>query len=127
MSRTRASAKDAGSRFERTTADYLAIHIDDRIDRKVKNGAADRGDIGGVRLSPALRGGRMALECKDYGGMIKAGPWLGEAETERGNDDAVCSAVIAKRRGISDPGAQLVIMTVRDLVALLTGTRPPDA
>lgn len=123
MARTRASAKKAGSSFERLIADYLAGQIDDRIDRRVKRGTADRGDIGGVR---ATGGGRVVIECKDYGGQIKAGPWLAEAETERGHDDAIAAAVVAKRRGTADPGAQIVLMTVRDLVALLTGHRPEE-
>lgn len=126
MSRTRASAKAAGSRFEREVADYLASAVDDRIDRKVKTGAKDTGDIGGIRLSPALRGGRVVVECKDYGGKLQAAQWLREAETERGNDDAVVGLVVAKRRGIGDPGQQLVMMTVNDLVALLTGERPGE-
>src|SRR5690349_8631746 len=95
MARTRASAKKAGSTFERSLADWLARHVDDRIDRRVKNGAKDRGDIGGLRHM----GGRVVIEAKDYGGRLLPGPWLNEAETERGNDDALCGLVIAKRRG----------------------------
>src|SRR5690606_39737115 len=44
---------------------------------------------------PALRGGRVAVECKDYGGKLQAAQWLREAETERGNDDAVAGLVVA--------------------------------
>lgn len=127
MTRTRSSAKVAGSRFERGIADYMSQQVDDRIDRKVKTGAADKGDIGGVRLSPALRGGRVTVECKDYGGRLLPGTWLAEVAVERGNDDGVVGVVIAKRRGLTDPGDQLVIMTVRDLCALLTGIRPEEA
>ena len=47
-----------------------------------------------------------------------------EAHTEAGNDGALCGVVIAKRRGTTDPGAQYVLMTVNDLIALLTGHRP---
>ena len=119
MSRTRASAKAAGARFERTIADHLAAKVDDRIDRRVKTGAKDRGDIGGLRHM----GGRVVIECKDYGGVLKAGPWMNEAEIERGNDDALAGVVIAKRRGTSDPADQWVLMTVRELTALLTGER----
>ncbi len=122
MTRSRASAKAAGTRHESSIANYLAEQLDDdRIERRAKTGAKDRGDIGGVR-TPG--GGRLVIECKDYGGQIKAGPWLGEAEVERGNDDAVAGLVVAKRRGITDPGAQIVLMTVRDLVAILSGHRP---
>jgi hypothetical protein len=43
-------------------------------------------------------------------------------------EDAIAGMVIAKRRGIgyTNPGDQLVLMTVRDLVALLTGSRPDE-
>lgn len=125
-SRNRKSAKAAGARFEREVADYLASAVDDRIDRKMKTGAKDTGDIGGIRLSPALRGGRVVVECKDYGGKLEPPQWLREAETERGNDDAVVGLVVAKRRGIGDPGQQLVMMTVADLVAMLIGERPKE-
>lgn len=122
MTRSRASAKAAGTRHETAIAGYLAAHIDDRIERRAKNGAKDRGDLSGVRV----HGARLVGECKDYGGQLKPGPWLGEAETERGNDDALAAFVVAKRRGVGDPGAQYVLMTVRDLVAILTGIRPPE-
>ncbi|WP_280509913.1 hypothetical protein [Nocardia farcinica] len=124
MTRSRRSAKSAGTKHETAVAGYLAAHVDDRIERRAKNGAKDRGDIGGVR---ATGGGRVVIECKDYGGQIKAGPWLAEAETERGHDDAIAGVVVAKRRGVTDPGAQIVLMTVRDLIALLTGHRPEEA
>lgn len=120
MTRSRATAKAAGSRFERSVADYLAAHVDDRIDRRVKTGAKDKGDIAGIRHM----GGRGVLEAKDYGGVYKVGTWLGEADVERGNDDALFGAVVAKRRGTADPGDQVVFMTLRDFVALLTGDRP---
>lgn len=120
MTRNRASAKAAGARFERNVADYLAEHVDDRIDRRVKTGAADKGDIAGIRHM----GGRVVLEAKDYGGRYLVGPWLTEADVERGNDDALVGAVVAKRRGTTDPGDQVVFMTLRDLAALLTGVRP---
>jgi hypothetical protein len=61
----------------------------------VKTGAADKGDIGGLRV----HGQRVSSRLKDYGGQLKAGPWLGEAEVERVNDGALAGVVIAKRRG----------------------------
>ncbi|GAB3223506.1 hypothetical protein GCM10027586_12870 [Kineococcus gypseus] len=123
MSRTRASARAAGARFERSIADYLAEHVDDRVDRRVKTGAKDRGDIGGVR---AVLGGRVVLECKDTA-RTELAAWTGEAEVERGNDDAVAGVVVHKRRGTAHPGAQYVTCTVDDLVALLTGRRPSSS
>lgn len=120
MTRSNASARAAGARFERSIADCLATHVDDRIDRRVKTGSKDKGDIAGLRHM----GGRIVLECKDYGGRFLLGPWLRETDIERGNDDAIAGAVIIKRRGVTDPLDQVVAMTLRDLVALLTGERP---
>ncbi len=120
MSRTRASAKSAGRKFERDIADYLADKIDDRIDRRRQTGAADKGDIGGLRHL----GNRIAIECKNYGGQIKAAQWTNEAHIEMGNDDAVAGVVVAKRVGTQDPGSQWVLMTINDLIGLLTGERP---
>ena len=117
--RSRTSAKKAGASFERLIADHLAAVIDDRIDRRVKTGSQDRGDIGGLRHM----GGRVVIEAKDYGGRLMPGPWIGEAETERGNDDALAGLVIAKRRGTTKPGQQFVLMTVDELTVLLLGSR----
>lgn len=119
MSRTHASAKAAGPRFERAVADYLAEHVDDRIDRRVKTGGKDKGDIGGLRHM----GQRVVVECKDTS-RINLGTWAGETETERGNDDAVAGLIIHKRHGVGEPADQWVTCTLRDLVALLTGARP---
>ena len=66
----------------------------------------------------------VAVEAKDYGGRIEAGTWLKESAAERINLGAVAGLVIAKRRGVTDPGSQIVLMEVRDLVAILTGKRP---
>lgn len=123
MTRSRASAKKAGTRFESTIAAYLAERVDDRIERRARTGARDRGDLSGLRT---LGGGRIVVEAKDYGGQLKPGPWTAEADIERGHDDAIAGLVVAKRRGVTDPGAQYVLMTVRDLVALITGHRPEE-
>jgi hypothetical protein len=123
VTRSRASAKKAGTAFESSIAGYLAEHVDDRIERRAKTGAKDRGDLSGVR---APGGGRVVAECKDYGGQLKPGPWIKEADIERGHDDALVGCVVAKRRGVTDPGAQYVLMTVRDFIALLTGRRPEE-
>ena len=117
--RSRASAKAAGARFERVVADYLATHVDDRIDRRVKTGAKDKGDIAGLRAHSQ----RVVLEAKDVA-KLALGSWVREADIERGNDDALAGFVVHKRRGTADPGDQYVTGTLRDLVALLTGERP---
>lgn len=119
MSRSRASARAAGARFERQIADWLAQNLDDRIDRKVKTGSADRGDIGGVRH----RGERVVLECKDTARTNLAG-WIGEAHLEAMNDDARIGVVISKRHGVADPAQQWVHMTLADLAWLLGADHP---
>lgn len=121
MTRTRASAKAAGSEHERSIADYLKLHVSRFIDKMPKYGAKDRGDLLNVETFNDLP---VAVECKNYGGRIEAATWLGEAETERVNLGAVAGLVVAKRRGVTAPGKQIVLMTVDDLVAILTGTRP---
>ena len=119
MTRSRASAKKAGTSFERMIADHLAATIDDRIDRRTKTGAKDRGDIGGLRHM----GQRVVIECKNTT-RLTIGQWITEAEIERGNDDAGVGIVIHKRHGKGKPGDQLVTMTLTDLVSLITGERP---
>lgn len=119
MTRNRSSAKKAGTYFERQIADVLAQYVDDRIDRRPKTGARDKGDIGGLRHM----GGRITVECKNTSRADLAG-WVTEAEIERGNDDGLAALVIAKRHGRSDPLDAYVHTTVRELIALLTGERP---
>ena len=116
--RNRASAKTAGTAFERLIADYLARHVDDRIDRRVKTGAKDRGDIAGLRHM----GGRVVVECKNTS-RPNLGVWANEAEIERGNEDALAGVIAHKRHGKGQAADQWVTMTLADFVALLTGSR----
>jgi hypothetical protein len=120
MTRSNASARAAGARFERVVADYLRDNVSEFIDRRVKTGSKDKGDIANLRAM----GQRVVVEVKDYGGRYLLGPWLKEADIERGNDDAAVGLVVIKRRATADPGDQVVAMTLRDLVALITGDRP---
>lgn len=117
MGRSRKSAKDAGARFEREIADYLAqVLDDDRVDRMVRRGADDRGDITGVRVHSKP----LAIECKNVTKMSLP-EWVDEAHREAGNADALAGVVVSKRHGVADSGSQWVHMELRDLVALITG------
>ena len=119
MARTRKSARNAGGTFERSIADYLAATLDDdRIDRRVKRGSKDRGDLAGLRI----HGKRIVAECKNVMKMA-LGPWAAEAEIERGNDDALCAVIIHKRHGKGKPEDQWVTLTVKDFAAILCGER----
>lgn len=104
--------------MERLVADYLAATVDDRIDRRVKMGSNDRGDIAGVRHL----GERVVIEVKNTSRINLAG-WAAEAEVERGNDDALAGIVVHKRHGVGDPARQWVTMELSELAALLTGNR----
>lgn len=119
MSRSRASAKAAGTRTESLVAGYLRAHVDDCIERRAKSGGKDRGDISGFRHM----GQRIVVEVKDTARWTP-GSWLNEAEIERGNDDAGVAMVACKRVGHGAAGDQLVMLTLRDLVSLVTGSRP---
>lgn len=113
--RSRASAKAAGARMERLVADYLAEALEnEHIDRQVKTGAKDRGDIRGVTIA----GHRLAIEVKDV--HTQALPqWTREAQAEADNLGAIAGVVVAKRRGTTDPGQQWVHMTLNDLVKII--------
>lgn len=120
MNRSRKSARDAGARFERLTAEFLAAALgEDRIERRARNGAKDRGDVGGVRTP---LGDRVVIECKNTT-RASLGPWVSEARTEAGNDDARVGVVVHKRVGFGDAsmGEQFVTMTLRDFAILLGG------
>lgn len=115
MTRTRTSAKQAGTRFERIIVDCLAwVLKDDRIDRRVKTGSKDKGDVFGLR---SWAGERIVVECKDVK-RLDLGGWVNEAEAEAGNDDAPIAVVAHKRRGHGDPLDQYVTMTVRSFLKL---------
>lgn len=119
MPRSRASAKKAGSTFERQIADHLAATVDDRIDRAVKRGALDQGDVAGLRF----HGHKIAVEVKNTA-KVTLSSWAAEAEVERVNLGALAGMTIHKRHGVTAPGKQWVTMTVDDLVALMREERP---
>lgn len=121
MTRNHRSAKKAGTSFERSIADCLATHVDERIDRRVRTGK-DRGDLAGIRV----HGQRVVVECKNTT-RLALGEWMGEAEDERGNDDALVGLIVHKRHGKGDPLDQWCTFTVRELVALLRGQRIEEA
>lgn len=115
MGRNLKSAKAAGSRFERLIADHLNARLYGlHVDRQVKTGARDSGDIAGVHLS----GRRIAIECKNVTRMDLP-KWTREAHTEAGNIGGAAGLVIHKRHGNGKPEDQWVTMTVTDLVTII--------
>jgi hypothetical protein len=119
MTRSRSSAKQAGTAFEQLVADGLANGLGNPdIDRAPRKGKLDIGDVANVRH---VSGARVAIEAKDYGGKLEPTVWLREAEAEAANYGALCGVVVAKRRGTRNFDEQYVILTGATLVKLLRG------
>lgn len=114
-------SKNRGTAFETLIVAELQAQLGPEICRRTTSGAKDRGDIHGLHI----RGLRTVAECKNHQTMSLAG-WIDEAETERGNDDAAIGLVIHKRRGKGKALDQYVTMTLRDLMTIITGTRPEE-
>ena len=120
MPRSRSSARAAGTRTETETARFLAHALDDdRIERRARNGAKDRGDISGIRH----RGARIVIECKNTSRPALA-QWITEAHQEAGNDDAAIGVIVHKRHGIAAPAEQWVTMTLADFAWLIGADKP---
>jgi hypothetical protein len=111
-----------GASFERSIADWWRDVWDDRIDRRVKTGAKDKGDLANVRIGPY----RIVVECKNEKGFHLAG-WVKEAQAEARNDGALCGIVVAKRIGTANPGEQYVIMTQSDLIQIIRAASHLDS
>ena len=110
-------SKRKGSAFEAQVARFLSDELgSDGIERRTLQGAADRGDIAGVRLN----GKRIVVECKAEK-ALRVPQYLREAEAERENDGAAFGIVVSKRRGIGEQrtGEQLVLMTLGTLSAIM--------
>lgn len=117
--RTRRSAKAAGARFERELADYLRDRLDaPEIDRLVKTGTRDRGDIGNVRDS---HGRLISIECKNTH-RLDLPAWTREAAQEAEHYGAHAGVVIHKRHGVAAPGSQWVTLTLDALISIITHT-----
>jgi len=122
MSRSRSTAKQAGTTFETWTGEYLAEALgDDRIERRARSGGKDRGDLTGIRT---LLGDRVVVEVKNVARLDLAG-WITEAAVEAGNDDAAVGVVVHKRRskGRAQMGDQYVTMRLADFAVLLGGNK----
>jgi len=114
---SREARKGAG--FEQDWVDYVSKRLgDDRIERRVKNGKNDRGDIAGL----LIHGKRTVVECKCCKRM-ELSQWLKEAEIECGNDDAEFPIVAHKRKGcgVKNFGGNFVTMDTDTFLAIIAG------
>ncbi|WP_239121788.1 hypothetical protein [Corynebacterium minutissimum] len=97
-------------------ADYLAEELDNpHIDRRVKTGKHDRGDIAAVET---MDGGRVVLECKNHK-TLKLPEWWRETEQERINDNAKIGVIVHKRHGHGKPADQWVTMNLEMFAQLI--------
>ena len=117
-------SKEKGTAFESAVVRWLSSALGAEpgaIHRETLHGSHDEGDVGGIYA----HGRRVVMECKNHS-RDELPRWLREAEAERGNADALAGVVVSKRRGIGESrmGEQLVSLTLRDFVAIITGQRP---
>ena len=115
-------SKQKGTAFETLIVNELQQHLGPEVCRRATTGAKDRGDVHGLYI----RGLRTVAELKNHASMNLAG-WVDEAELERGHDDAAVGLVIHKRRGKGHALDQYVTLPLRDLLTIITGSRPEEA
>lgn len=104
-----------GANHERSVITWLRSLGRPHIERRIMGMAEDSGDVCGW---PGV-----VIECKNAQ-RIELAAWVDQLEAEITLAEADTGVLIVKRRGVTDPGDQVVAMTMRDLVALLTGERP---
>ena len=117
MSRSKAK----GTSFESLIVSALQSELGDGVCRRTTSGAKDRGDIHGLYI----RGLRTVAECKNTKASQLGAHW-NEVEVERGNDDADVGLLIHKRHGKGQALDQWVTLTVRELLTIITGSRPEE-
>lgn len=113
-------ASRKGASFERLVADYMAAELGQPIDRRVKHGSKDKGDIAGFTIG----GFDCVVECKNKKRM-ELFEWLDEAERERINAEASFGLVTHHRRGCGKAriGDSYVSMTLDTLLDIARACR----
>lgn len=103
-------AKQKGTAAETAVVRWLKDNGFPHAERRALHGTADKGDITGC--------GPIVFEVKNHAKMDLAG-WIKELETEMINANVDTGAVIAKKRGTTNPGEFYAIMPLRVLAGLL--------
>lgn len=111
-------SKTKGTAAETAVVGYLKQRGWIHAERRALAGNLDRGDIAGVV--------GVTLEVKSCKAFDLAG-WLKEAQQEQANNGDHVGAVIAKKRGTTNPADWYALMTVKQLCDLLAaaGYRDP--
>jgi hypothetical protein len=110
MTRSRASAKKAGTSWESEIVQLLQASGWTGAERRARNGAQDRGDITGL---PGV-----VVEAKNAS-RVELAEWLKEAQTETANAGAEVGVVWAKRKGKASAADAFVLMDGSTFVRLL--------
>lgn len=110
MSRTRRTAKDAGTRWETAVVDALIAHGWPHAERRRLAGAQDKGDVAGIA--------GVCIEAKDAQ-RHELAAWVEEAAREGTNAGARLSVAWAKRRGKPRAEDGYVVMTGAVFMQLL--------
>lgn len=103
-------SKQKGTAAESAVVAYLQRRGWIHAERRTLSGAHDKGDIAGVV--------GVCLEVKSCKTFDLAG-WLKEVEVEQANAKASVGAVIAKKRGTTNPAEWYALLTVKQLCDLL--------
>ena len=110
MTRTRRSAKQAGTRWESAIVAALRAAHWPHAERRARTGARDQGDISGVI--------GVCIEAKDTA-RFEPARFLTEAQTEATNARADIAAAWIKRRGKADAADGYVLLDGRTFMYLL--------
>jgi hypothetical protein len=110
-----------GSDFERVIADWLKATWSRYIDRRVKTGAKDKGDIANFYIHDH----EIVIECKNEAN-IKVGTDVAEAQREAVNAGALAGIVVHKRAGKAAAEHQYVFCTLGDFLNIVRAAQDPD-
>ena len=110
MARSRASARQAGTKWETAICDYLRTQGWPHAERRAKTGALDKGDITGL---PGV-----VIEAKNTAAFTLS-TFVKEAKQEAVNADATAWAAWIKRPGKSSPADAYVLMDGEAFARLL--------
>lgn len=114
MTRTRASARKAGTSWESAIVDFLREQGWPDVERRARTGARDQGDIAG--LTP------FCIEAKACA-RLELAAWVAEAKAEAINAQVPFGVVWIKRKGKSSPADGYVVLDGGTFVDLLLAQR----
>jgi len=110
MTRSRRTARQAGTAWESAIRDYLRTRGWPHAERRARTGAHDQGDITGVI--------GVCIEAKNTS-RIEPASFLDQAMEEGGHAGADVSAAWIKRRGKTSPESGYVLMDGATFTRLL--------